>query len=65
MGKYSTTLDTKPSSPKFGFGTAKRPSINGNSGLSTPAPGHYKIPSKVGNLENYTQARRDPQYKHV
>ena len=43
-GTYDGTKDLKTSSPRFGFGTAKRPQI-GYKKDNSPGPGAYKLPT--------------------
>ena len=50
-GTYNQNIDLKRTSPKFGFGTAKRPDI----GVKTlsPGPGAYKLPARVADTPAY------------
>ena len=43
-GTYDGTLCLKRSSPRFGFGTSKRPAI-GYQKDNSPGPGTYKVPT--------------------
>ena len=36
--------------PKYGFGTDKRGKADKD---SSPGPGHYKVPTKVGDINKY------------
>jgi hypothetical protein len=63
-GTYNGTHDTKRSSPRFGFGTSKRPDI-GYKKDNTPAPGAYKVPTKIANTASYAQVKHELTYKHV
>lgn len=63
-GTYDGMADLKKTSPKFGFGTSKRPDITGPKD-KTPAPGHYRVPTKIMNTANYAQVKHDSNYKNV
>ena len=45
-------MELKKGSPSFGFGSAKRPDIAGKKD-ATPAPGAYKLPSRMMNTASY------------
>jgi len=45
-------MELKKGSPSFGFGSAKRPDI-ASSKDATPAPGAYKLPSRIMNTAAY------------
>jgi hypothetical protein len=54
----------KKKAPNFGFGTSKRPAV-GYKKDETPAPGHYRVPTKLMNVANYTQTKHEEKFKHV
>ena len=64
-GNYDgAARDMKRSSPKFGFGTSKRPEM-GASKNQTPGPGNYKVPAKIGNVADFMMPGRTAQSKYV
>lgn len=62
-GTYKPEYDVKSNSPRFGFGTAKRPTI-GYKKDATPAPGHYKVPTKIADVAGYAGVKNQ-EHKHV
>lgn len=62
-GTYAHGVDLKKTSPKFGFGTSKRPVI-GFKKDATPAPGHYKVPTKIADVAAYSGVK-NAEHKHV
>jgi hypothetical protein len=62
-GTYAHGVDLKRSSPKFGFGTSKRPDI-GYKKDATPAPGAYKVPTKIADVAHYSGVK-NTEHKHV
>lgn len=62
-GTYTHGADMKRSSPKFGFGTSQRPAI-GFKKDATPAPGHYKVPTKIADVAAYSGVKNN-EHKHV
>ena len=55
---------TCKSSPKFGFGTSKRPELGGKKD-NGPGPGAYRVPCRLMDTPAYAQVKSDPKHKHV
>lgn len=55
----------KQSAPSFGFGTSKRPAINGNQKLNSPGPGAYKIPTKIADAPAHALPNKQDVHKYV
>lgn len=62
-GTYNATYDMKQNSPRFGFGTSKRPDI-GYKKDATPAPGHYKVPTRIADVAAYSGVKNQ-EHKNV
>jgi len=63
-GTYNGNLDLKIKAPNFGFGTSKRPEV-GFKKDKTPAPGHYRVPTKLMNVANYAGVKHEEKFKNV
>lgn len=64
VGTYNGTHDTKRSSPRYGFGSSKRPDI-GYRKDNSPGPGAYKLPSNISNVPKYMQMKTDENFVTV
>lgn len=62
-GSYESHLKDKKDAPKFGFGSSKRPEL-GKKKDNVPGPGDYRVPTKVGDVPNYSMPR-DEKHKYV
>jgi len=59
-GSYNSNLNDKNAAAKFGFGTSKRPGINGSpSKTNVPGPGAYKVPVKISDAQNFAMPNKD------
>jgi len=65
VGSYKLDSHTDRRSPRATFGSAKRPGIVHRDQENSPAPGHYKVPTKMANVANYHSAIHEDKYKHV
>lgn len=63
-GGYDGSFDVKRTSPRFGFGTSKRPDLGGKRD-NIPGPGAYKVPVRLLDTPNYAQVKHDSIFKHV
>jgi hypothetical protein len=54
----------KRSSPRYGFGSSKRPDI-GYKKDNSPGPGAYKVPSQISNVPKYVGMKVDEAFVTV
>ena len=64
VGTHSPTMKFKKATPSFGFGTAKRPEI-GVTKHTTPAPGHYRLPARIADVEKHSGAKGHSDFHYV
>jgi hypothetical protein len=63
VGSHNLTLTLKKSAPSFGFGTSQRPSLTGK--FNTPAPGAYKLPTRIADVPNHSGAKGKADFHYV
>jgi hypothetical protein len=60
-GTYNATADMKRSSPRYGFGSSKRPDI-GYRKDNSPGPGAYRLPSQISNVPKFCGLKVDEAF---
>lgn len=63
-GTHELNFKLKKAAPSFGFGTSKRPEV-GFKKDATPAPGHYKLPARIADVEKHTSAKGHADFHYV
>lgn len=62
-GTYNQSFNDKSSAPKYGFGSS--PQRESTKKTESQGPGAYKIPVKVGIVENYAMQGQPEQFRFV
>lgn len=63
-GTHDPTMKFKKSTPSFGFGSSKRPEV-GVQKHPTPAPGAYKLPSRIADVAGHSGAKGHADFHYV